>query len=168
MGRTDKDFEFERGPVRVVSNVTSKVKWSIHRSCMEFIDGKSQTVPDEAMSIRQIMTKFVRGMQVPEELYRESAYDSGASFDSQDLEAIGRMDLAERDEYIVQLKADIDLRKKDLAAVKAAFDKRKLVKEVDDQEDVKPKPGKDKAAKGGTTDKAADVKAVGDSDEGSS
>lgn len=53
------------------------------------------TVPDEAMSIEEILRKHVNGIRL-DHLHREPQYDSGASFDSEDITELARMDTTDR------------------------------------------------------------------------
>lgn len=58
--------------------------------------GESMTVPDESMSIREIMRKHVTGMRVMETLHRTGHYEDEVDFDSHDFEKVTKMDLSER------------------------------------------------------------------------
>lgn len=60
--------------------------------------GPSLTVPDETLSIKEIVEKHVRGQRIADQLMRTPIYDSGADFDSDDLEKVKQMDLVEQDE----------------------------------------------------------------------
>lgn len=68
----------------------------------ETIDGVSMTVPDESMSIQEIMAKHVRGIDMTA-MFRQPAYDSAASFDSEDIEKIQHEDLFEKENKIKDL-----------------------------------------------------------------
>lgn len=71
----------------------------------EYNDLPSVTVPNEVLSIREIMQKHVSGMKILDELRKQPVYDSGADFDSEDLEKIQNMDLFD----LQQEKERIDL-----------------------------------------------------------
>lgn len=60
--------------------------------------GPSLTVPDETLSIKEIVEKHVRGQRIADQLMRTPIYDSGADFDSDDLEKVKQMDLVDQDE----------------------------------------------------------------------
>lgn len=71
----------------------------------EFNDLPSMTVPNETLTIREIMQKHVSGMKILDELRKQPVYDSGASLDSEDIEKMQHMDLFE----LEQEKQRIDL-----------------------------------------------------------
>lgn len=87
---------------------------------METPVGVSETVPDDALTIRDILKKHLAGMKIAENEMRTPIYDSGVSHESEDLESINRMDLSEKHEYAQMLSADIAERKKNLEAVEKA------------------------------------------------
>jgi len=87
--------------------------------------GSSMTVPDETMSIKEIMRKHVSGMNVSQELLKMPLYNEDASFDSFDLESLKRLDLADRSVLIDELKK---VNETELAALKAAEKAVKLEK----------------------------------------
>lgn len=68
----------------------------------EIVEGPSMTVPDEAMSIQEIMAKHVRGIDMTS-VFRQPAYDSAASFDSEDIEKIQHEDLFDKENRIKEL-----------------------------------------------------------------
>lgn len=84
----------------------------------------TKTVPDEAMSMKEIMLRFTRGQPIPDTLEREVVYDGNASFDSPDLEALARMDDNERDEYLTSLRQEIAARKESIKATQVALQKQ--------------------------------------------
>lgn len=57
--------------------------------------GASVTVPDDTLTIKQIMDKHVHGMNVISQMAKTPIY-SGGDHDSEDMEALMRMDLADR------------------------------------------------------------------------
>lgn len=65
---------------------------------IEHPEGESMTVPDESMTIREIMRKHVSGMRVKEALFREGFYEDTEDFDSPDFSEISRLDFTEKDE----------------------------------------------------------------------
>lgn len=93
----------------------------------EHVSGKSLTVPDESLSIREILTRFTRGQSVGGA--KEPAFDSGADFDSPDLEKVRDMDLVDRDE----LRSRVLVKKSDLQ--KKVDDEAKSAKHKKQEED---------------------------------
>ncbi|WNK13172.1 MAG: hypothetical protein [Microvirus sp.] len=115
-------------------------------SHMETNVGVSETVPDDTLTIKQIMLKHVRGMQIEDSMYRTPMYDDDANFDSPDLEALGRLDLTERHEMAQQLKQQNEESEADLktkiqaakAAKKAERDKKSLATQPREATDAVP------------------------------
>lgn len=60
---------------------------------------KDQTVPNDAMSLKEILARFVRGEKVA--VGRDGSYDEG----EEDLEKLRDMDPVDRDEAIAKMKA---------------------------------------------------------------
>lgn len=60
-------------------------------------DSKSVTVPDDALSVKQILERHTRGFQMP---MRNLAYGNSGSFDEIDQDAIARFDLIDRSETL--------------------------------------------------------------------
>lgn len=122
---------------------------AVYRLCIAHMSvpyGVSETIPDDTIGIKELLAKHVRGMEVAANEMRTPVYDSGADFDSQDLEAINRMDLAERYEYSQSVKADVEKRKAELdeinkkieaekEAAKEAAMKKKSRRTWDDESD---------------------------------
>lgn len=82
---------------------------------IEFVPGKSMTIPDDTYTIREILDKFSRGQSL-DRLYRpeSSTYDGAATFDSPDMEKLRDSDFTERDEYKEINKQNIDKNKEKL------------------------------------------------------
>lgn len=68
--------------------------------------GPSETIPDDTLSIKQILAKHVRGMILEQEDMRTPIYQDDVDFDSPDLESVKRMDLADRHEYMQMLASE--------------------------------------------------------------
>lgn len=125
----------------------------------------SKTVPNETLSIRQIMEKHVKGMRIADTLARQPAYDSGADFDSHDLEKLKHLDLHERSLIVDELRVQSALQKKkieDDQKAAAAREKEKTDLEEEIRNDFKEKkkksvlrqaPAEDKV-EGGRNDQA--------------
>lgn len=89
-------------------------------SHMEHPVGVSCTVPDESYSIKDLLEKFSRGMDPG--VSKQGIYDSGANFDSPDLEKLKSEDLFDREEFATALSHSNAAISKELE-VKAAKDK---------------------------------------------
>jgi len=114
--------------------------------------GGSCTVPDQALTIREIMAKHVRGMRIADELEKQPLYNldetrGDTDFDSPDLEALGRMDMSERSEYLAELREHNELRKADINAAIKAHNER-LQAEADEAE-AKKDQGNDQGPNNG-------------------
>lgn len=58
------------------------------------------------MSIKEIMDRFMRGQKIDDAHMRSGNYDSGASYDSDDLEEVNRMDLYDKEMLTNQIRAE--------------------------------------------------------------
>lgn len=74
--------------------------------------GVTLTVPDETMSVRELLERFISGQRIPDNLFRNGVYDESADFDTDDVEKLRGADFAEQDEVIARLKAGDVVRKK--------------------------------------------------------
>lgn len=82
--------------------------------------GLSLTVPDESMSLRHILSKHARGMDMSH-LEREPVY-YGGDFDDQDMEEVGRMDLAEKSELLEKVRSQVVDKQQAAKEAQAAHD----------------------------------------------
>lgn len=62
------------------------------------VTGKKQVVPDQNMSLEEIISRFTRGEALA--IGRETSFDDG----DDDLEKVKQMDLVDREEYVNKLK----------------------------------------------------------------
>lgn len=111
-------------------------------------DRVSQTVPDETMSLREILNKFVRNQQAMDELYRPaSGYQDEPDHDSPDLQALSNLDPMEKADYARDLKTQ-NLEKVD--ALRKAREKARRDFETANQttSDGGTPPSKPKASEG--------------------
>lgn len=69
--------------------------------------GVSQTVPDDTMSIREIVDRFVTTRRVDERLQRQG-FIGDADFDDEDLEEVERMDFVDRSELAQRMRDNVD------------------------------------------------------------
>lgn len=80
--------------------------YAIDESCMEFVKGESATLPDEPMSLAEILARAENGVF---DVYVQRAVDSldFDDHDAPDLEKLGAMDLVERAELHEDVKTRI-------------------------------------------------------------
>lgn len=121
-----------------------KTKFQYDRGTMpENYDGAvDQCLPDDTITIRELMERHVNGQIVSQDLMRSGSYDENADFDSLDMEKVKAMDVVDRLEVA-------DLNRSSIDRMKRFFAKK--------QKDVK-KPGASNAAGG---DAPGDRKAKG-------
>lgn len=82
---------------------------------MEHPTGESKTVPGEAMTVREIYDRFVRGQDVNENDQRSGVFmDDDDNFDSVDLEKLAQGWTLDAQEYLQELKLDIDIKREKL------------------------------------------------------
>lgn len=82
---------------------------------METTVGPSLTVPEDSMSIKEIMQRHIRGMQIKSELRRPGGFADTEDFDALDLEEVNRMDIFDRETVKQKLADDIAAKQKILA-----------------------------------------------------
>lgn len=90
-------------------------------------DKKSCTVPDETMTVRQIMLRHVKGMNVGlgSDVVGKWGRDlTEVDYDDNDLQELARMEHADRSEFLEQLREDVESRKQRLKDAKAAIAKK--------------------------------------------
>lgn len=137
---------------------------------MEHPSPISETVPDESMSMREIMARYTRGMRIDATLQREGSFDSGADFDSPDLEKLRDMDLVEKDEFRAQLREDIAEFERTVEEERKTHTEKQLKKQQLSQEiekDFLERKTKRRAGEpGDTTPPKSDSKAPGASEGG--
>lgn len=82
---------------------------------MEHPKGESVTVPGEAMTVREIYDRYVRGQEIDDEhLRRGMYYDDDQDFDSPDLEKLAKGWSIDNQEYLQELKLDIEIKREKL------------------------------------------------------
>lgn len=128
--------------------------------CEDYTGQESMTVPDETLTIRQIVDKHIRGQEIADELMRTPVNIDDQDFDDEDLEKVEQMDLADRENLKLLLQNSNEEKKKTL---KSFFENQKNQKnldvedvEEDDHEsgEVRQKPvGKSHAQTKGVTKK---------------
>lgn len=95
----------------------------------------SLTVPDETLSVRQILEKHMRGQKIKEQLYRTPVFNDTEDFDSPDMEKVKTMDLTEKEE----LKNNLSYQISELESKKSEIEARRKQKK---QAPDKPKDDK--------------------------
>lgn len=96
----------------MIYKVRSTINFTLGVDDIEVPVGDSMTVPDETMSIKQLLERFMNGQRVPDNLFRDGGFDSGSSFDSDDLEKVRDSDLVERGEVAEGRRVDLDRKQK--------------------------------------------------------
>lgn len=106
----------------------------------------SVTVPGEGFTIKEILDRFTRGgAQAIGQIGKVSSFDSGASFDSPDLEKLRDSDLVDKQDFSDRLKSDIsDFEKAELERKRVAD--QKTLSGVKDVESSSTNEGKVKTS----------------------
>lgn len=95
MSKTKKKEAQAPRPVR---RLIAQHEFVLQESHIEHPTGASMTVPDESMSIRDILRKHVSGVRIADTMQREGVYYDG-DFDSPDVEKLRDEDLTVRDDF---------------------------------------------------------------------
>ncbi|QCQ85051.1 hypothetical protein [Blackfly microvirus SF02] len=86
----------------------TQYNYKVDRSFYETGGGTSLTVPDETLSIKEILNKYVKGQNMSDMLSRQTGFNSEESnFDDPDLDALKRLDEIDRKEYAKSVQNDI-------------------------------------------------------------
>lgn len=119
----------------------------------------SQTVPDETLTVRQIMEKHVRHQRIADDLIRTPVYNDHDDFDAPDLEKVRDMDLFEREEFSNSNKEKIAemqekqkksfLEKKKKEDAKRQGDQRSTTEEENEAKPRSKKPRYEAPSEGG-------------------
>lgn len=100
--------------------------------CMEHPSGESKTVPGEAMTVREIFDRYARGQDIDDEHVRDGKfYDEEQDYDSPDLEKLALGGTIENQEYLQELKLDIEIKRKKLNDFLKKLQEAKTVPDVD-------------------------------------
>lgn len=94
----------------------------------------SKTVPNEAMSIKEILTRYVKGLPITGVNKREPMFDPNPDHDNMDLEKVGQADLFEREEAAQWLKESTDEKRKAYEAQLQAEAKKKAEDDAEEAE----------------------------------
>lgn len=134
-------------PLVVPQKPIFKHRWNnINYAEPETFKLPTETIPDESLSIKEIVTRFTRNQPLPN--YREPSYNEIYVPD------IHNMDLADREDYINQQKQNIaELTQKaqdQIAARKKANEDARRIKEEAMQAAAKPTSTPPHNASGGT------------------
>lgn len=88
--------------------IRSSMSWTKTRNIFEPIVGEDKTVPNEAMTIQQMLVRAMGG--IPQDS-KKPVYQEGADFDSPDVEKIVRDSPVERSHHEHNLKVEISEKK---------------------------------------------------------
>lgn len=97
---------------------------------------KSLVVPDQTLDLKTMVTKYVRGLPI------EAPLHQGISTEDEIARDFSKLDLAEQEEIILRAKdelSDLDQRKTQLEAEKAAKAKEKAEKDQQELEELRKK-----------------------------
>lgn len=72
--------------------------WRLKAEHCETPKGESMTVPDETLTIREIVEKHIRGQRIADTLMRTPVYNESSDFDDDDMEKLRDSDLYEQEE----------------------------------------------------------------------
>lgn len=92
-------------------------KWQDHLEDPNPDGQPSMTLPNEALTMREMLIRYAKGIPLDGKTIRDPQYDPEATLDSTDLEKLKNADLFEKEEYMNSLGADLlEKAKKDKAA----------------------------------------------------
>lgn len=129
--------------------LTDKWTYQLKAEQCETPKGISLTVPDEAMSMREIITRFARTRQVDVNLQRVPSYDGEAGFDTPDLEKLKNDDIFDRKQFAEELAAH-NQEQRDLIRKKIEEKQKQQTKPFSKIEKETPPPrGAEGSASGG-------------------
>lgn len=98
----------------------------LDNTCMETPYGKSETVPDQALKIRDIMERSLRGQILPELQQNQLQYGDDQDHEMSDFDNLG--DLSDIEESVSYLEGRIKEQKEALERQKEAQEREKSEK----------------------------------------
>jgi len=107
--------------------IVNKMKYVQSVQGMEQGPWKSETVPDDTLSIKEIFIRFARNQPLGgSDLASRANYSDGekASLDDPDMMELARMDLTDKHEYLETLKEGIEGKKKAIKDAQAALSRK--------------------------------------------
>lgn len=126
----EENKEIEKSPLNIVRG---RVGFKLEAKDKEKVsDLDSMTVPNEAMSLREIIERFTKGAPVPS-IAREGVFNQG-DFDDQDLEKVPGLDLVEKSEFTAAVTEKRKQLEEEIKRDKAEKDKRAAELAKEDQE----------------------------------
>lgn len=145
----------------MTKSVAQQCKWRYERQERHYerTVGPSETVPDDALTIQEILLKHTHGQSVDKSRVRDTLYSLKSNendYDSPDYEAINRMDHTDKFEMSEALRQEIADKKERLsAAIKASEEAKKLeaTKELENDSEESLPPTKKSSKK---LDKSSD------------
>lgn len=76
--------------------IRTKSGWKLEKGDIKKVTGQSMTINDQALTIRQLMSKFSHGIDLGRT--QEGVYIEGADLDDEDLSKVDGLDLYEKQE----------------------------------------------------------------------
>lgn len=124
-----KNVKTKVAPFRLGLPLRDKRFFKLSERDMSRTVGVSVTVPDEALTIREIMLKHTAGMNVATALAKQPMYVNG-SLDDEDLEEVMRLDLSDRADRLREIseRNAIALSTAEAAVARARETKKQLDK----------------------------------------
>lgn len=118
-----------QGPVTVVLTPISRTRPCVGGTLLrkehcETPRGVSMCVPDQGLSLKDLVNRFRTTGDVREGSLRKGFYSENADFDDEDLEKVSRMDIQEQDEVVANATMRASLAKAELDKAKADEDAR--------------------------------------------
>lgn len=140
--------------VKKVVRIRSTLDFQLRPSDKEVGGGVSMTVPDESLSVRNIIDRFTRG-QGSGVAVREGYYDPSPDLDSPDIDKLDHMDLIDRDEFAEVNRATKERLEKEIADDKKRKAEEKKKRDEEDEQmrakfrsEKEPKSKSDEKPKG--------------------
>lgn len=97
---------------------------------------KSYTVPDQSLSIKEIVERYVRGLPV-DVVQRQGVY---ADNEDVDLEKLSRMDFADKAAYAEDMRREAAQKQSELDEAEAAKEKERIEAEKRERQQAPPTP----------------------------
>lgn len=133
-------------------NFQSTIGWTLQPHHCELPSGKSMTVPNEAYTVREIFSMY--RANIGPAVARDPKFDPAADFDSDDLEKLHHLDLAELQEYKLRLLEEMKANDEKVKTMKSeASAKRKA--ELEELEEIKAELRERKRARSQASSRAS-------------
>lgn len=114
--------------IHSMSKFKTKASWvynpELHTEVVQ--DHVSLTVPDQTMSIKEIMDRHSRGLRIPDQMLSNKSFEMPTEdFDAPDLGAIGREDFQETIQFAREQKQKSHDLRQDIADFEKAADEKR-------------------------------------------